>query len=239
MNNDDQQTPFAILYLPDAKAGQTVPVYGRSAKRYSFIPSPLVSGKPARVYHDPELFAREEGDIRRNLRPTAIISTSIGPANPAIRATAAVAALIESRQTLGAGAVREALLQIAERAKQALEEMDKTVAQDPKPVAVCTVCGEPATVATLGLTVAYCDAHKPEGVVVEALNGQQPPATTTKTTTTEPPKTTNEPIPVLNEPSLQTLEIEKLRDLAKKRGVAGRSRAEMVAGILKKQAEAA
>lgn len=202
MNNDDQQTPFAILYLPDAKAGQTIPVYGRSAKRYSFTPSPLVSGKPARVYHDPELFAREELDIRRNIKPTAVVSTSIGPANPAIRANAAVTALIESRQTLGAGAVREALLQIAETAKRALEDIDKTVAQ-------------------------------PES------QPQQPAEPTATTTTTPEPQKTNEQIPVLNEPSLQTLEMEKLRDLAKKRGVTGRSRAELVAGILQKQAEAA
>jgi hypothetical protein len=217
------ETPFAILYLPEAKAGHSLPFYGRSAKKYTFVPCPLVNNKPARVYHDPEVFAREELDMRRNIKPTAVVCVSIGAANPIIRAESAVRTLADSRQTLGAGAVRDALLSVVALATAAVDVLNKTVAAPPST----------SPESTPPVIVSSSPESKPAPT-------EQPPADGAPATSSVNPgetPATNDAPPILNQPSLQVLEIDKLRAIADYYKTTKRSRAEMVAAILIKQAE--
>lgn len=208
---EQEKQPFAILYLPEAKSGQSLMIYGRSGVRYQFQPVPSLNNRPARVYYDPALFEREERDLRRNLKQVVVVCTSIGSLDPATRVSSALEQLIGSRQSIGAGAVRDELEKLSARVAEALEALD----------ADCPNTKSAQTSAATTTTPVSASAE------------------TQQAATTVGEEEDTSPIPVLNQPSLWALAIEELRALAKRRNVKGRSRKELVDGILLKQQEEA
>lgn len=219
--------PFAILYLPEAKTGATQTVYGRSGKRYSFTPSELTNKRPARVYEDPEVFAREELDIRRNTRPTAVVCTSIGPVNPVIRTNAAIETLVASRQTLGAGAIMEALEAIVLKANAAIVDLQRTTA---------AVAGGASSESAPDIVPPFTFQSSPDGSVGVVAQGS---AATEQPKTTEPaPATPAKSLPILNEAQAYVMPLPELKDLCRQRGVPAsecRTRAGCVTGLMKAQ----
>ena len=223
MNRQDNPTateprePYAILYL-DCKAGSPQRVYGRSGTRYTFTPSDAVAKKPARVYYDPQIFEREEQDMRRNVKQLVAICTVVGSVNFAVRAESSVLQLIGSRQTLGAGKVRDALLRIKETVSVALEDIDRTVAvtQEPEPI----ISNEES-----GAGLAAADSQS-QGLPIDKAGAASESSPTR--------------LPYINAQSLHALEINKLRELVKARGGGPqlRSREAMVNFVIEEQTKA-
>lgn len=109
----------ATLALINIKSGRYVKVIGASGKGYEFCMRSS-DRLMVREYRSPEVFAREEMDMRKCVKSRYVITTLLGTVHPVIHAQEALAALINARAAVQIPARKAALRHIAETAYAAI-----------------------------------------------------------------------------------------------------------------------
>lgn len=248
-NTDSTHEPqiVATLFLPEVKSGRAQPIYGRSGARYSFKPSPRHGRVPVREYTSLEQFAREELDIRKNVRNPMAVCTMLGAVHPVNRAQEALESLIGARLNVPAGTRLETLEALQTRIAQAIAELKGGTAAGPSNPQIAQTDAETqpqSAEESEPIIVADNNAPQPEPVrdfqpatdtpeadplTTEALAAAQPAAPESAAP--------DETVQTFTHAELMQMDMARLKEVAARFNITARSRKDIAAEILSKQGQ--